>query len=79
MAPTSKPTLTPRDLANRLEISESLAWRLGREHRVPGVIRIGRLMRFDADVIEQWLASGGSRPGLEPIQSILPRVLDRLA
>ncbi len=61
MTTTSKTTLTPRDLANRLEISEALAWRLGREERVPGVIRIGRLMRFDAGAIENWLAAGGSR------------------
>ena len=60
MNATSKPAMTPRDLAVRLEISEALAWRLGREARVPGVIRIGRLMRFDSATIEQWLAAGGS-------------------
>lgn len=57
---TSK-LLTPRELANRLEVSEATAWRLGRDRRVPGVVRIGRLMRFDAAAIEAWQRSGGEK------------------
>jgi hypothetical protein len=48
-------------LARRLEIPLYAAWRVGRQGLIPGaVVRVGRYLRFRPDVVEAWIASGGS-------------------
>jgi predicted DNA-binding transcriptional regulator AlpA len=52
--------LTAQELADFLRIPVWSAWRLGRERRVPGVVRVGRFLRFERAAIEAWVAQGGS-------------------
>jgi excisionase family DNA binding protein len=52
---------TVRDLAARLQCSERHIWRLIDQGRVPGVLRIGRLVRLHGATVDAWLA-GGCRP-----------------
>ncbi len=48
-----------------LGVNEQRAWTIGREPERFGlpraaVIRIGRAMRWNLDLVEEWLARGGS-------------------
>jgi excisionase family DNA binding protein len=47
------------DLATRLDVPRHRAYELIREGRIPGVVRIGRQVRVDMDVVEDWIRSGG--------------------
>jgi len=57
-------TLTVPDLAALLKCSERHVRGLAAAGSIPGVIRVGRLLRFHRGVISGWLADqakGGSR------------------
>lgn len=47
------------DVAERLGISESAVYEAARQNRIGGVVRIGRRLRFDRDLVEAWIARGG--------------------
>lgn len=52
--------LTPKELAAFLRVPLYTAWRLARERGVPGVVRVGRYVRFERAAVEAWVAQGGS-------------------
>ena len=57
-------TLTVPDLAALLKCSERHVRSLAAAGAVPGVMRVGRLLRFHRGVVRSWLADlakGGSR------------------
>jgi excisionase family DNA binding protein len=49
---------TVADLATRLQCSERHLWRLIDRKAVPGVLRIGRLVRLHRATVDAWLAAG---------------------
>ena len=51
-----KPLLKPEDVAERLNVSLRFIRRLCHERRVP-YTKVGKLVRFDADELEAWLAT----------------------
>ena len=55
--------ISTRQLAEGLLLPVRSVYQLAREGRIPGVIRIGRRIRFDAAVIADWLRAprGGRR------------------
>ena len=53
-----KALLTPGELAERLRVSKQQVYNLTHRKAIP-VKKVGRLLRFDSDEIETWLASGG--------------------
>ena len=63
-APTASPVLSPladaHDLAAETGIPLSRVWQLARSGELP-CIRLGRAMRFDREVVAQWLRNGGTR------------------
>lgn len=63
MPETIQQLLTPPELAALLRIPLWTAWRLARERRIPGVIRVGKFVRFDRRSVTDWLAAGGSLNG----------------
>jgi excisionase family DNA binding protein len=50
--------LSVKELASRLCMTSDHVWRLCREGDVPHTRINGRTIRFDADEINQWIASG---------------------
>ena len=51
-------------LAKRLGVSEQRAYELARAGLVGGVVRVGRQIRVDLDLLESWIAAGGQElPG----------------
>lgn len=50
--------ISSRQLAICLVVPVRSVYQLARDGRIPGVIRIGRRVRFDAAVIERWLRTG---------------------
>ena len=52
--------LTVRSLANLLEISEQTAYKLLREGIIPGRVKVGKSVRFNKEVVMNWLQSGGA-------------------
>ncbi len=61
------PEITPKarllkadEVAQRLDVPKSTIYELGRTGRIPGVVRLGRTMRFQPDALEAWLKAGGS-------------------
>lgn len=52
--------LTVRSLANLLEISEQTAYKLLREGVIPGRVKIGKSVRFNKEVVMDWLQNGGA-------------------
>ncbi len=51
---------TPEDIAKRLQCSVRHIRRMLDGSQLPGVYRVGRLIRLRRDVIEKWLAEGAS-------------------
>lgn len=47
-----------RAVAARLSCSVRSVWRLADAGRLPAPVRLGRLIRWDAAVIDEWIASG---------------------
>jgi excisionase family DNA binding protein len=61
--PTTSPRqlLTPREVADLLQVRPSFVYRLAREDRIPHV-RLGeRYVRFDATALERWIAERSER------------------
>lgn len=52
--------LTPQDVASRLGIKLGTVYALGRNGKIPGVVRIARLMRFRPEALEEWIRDGGT-------------------
>jgi len=52
--------LLPQEAAELLRVPVPSAWRMAREGTIPGVVRIGRFIRFDRAALEGWIASGGN-------------------
>ncbi|WKV08025.1 helix-turn-helix domain-containing protein [Thermoanaerobacterium sp. CMT5567-10] len=53
-----KKLLLAGDVAELLNINIDAVYRLTRENIIP-YVRIGRLIRFDSDEIEEWIKKGG--------------------
>jgi excisionase family DNA binding protein len=46
------------EVGERLGMAEPQVFRLARENILP-CVRVGRSVRFDSDVIEEWIRAGG--------------------
>jgi len=53
--------MTTKEMAEYLKLHEITICKYAGEGRIPA-IRIGRVWRFDKDVIDEWIASGQSTP-----------------
>jgi predicted DNA-binding transcriptional regulator AlpA len=60
------PLLTVRDLALLLATSSAGVYSRVARGQVPGVLRIGRSIRFDPRVIAQWLSANSASAGGHP-------------
>jgi excisionase family DNA binding protein len=49
------PLLTPEELASIIKVSRRALYSMCDRGEVPGIIRIGRRLRFDAQLIRIWL------------------------
>jgi len=47
-------------LAALTDSKESTIYSQARKRRIPGVVKVGRLVRFDADKVQAWLDAGGT-------------------
>ena len=72
--------LTPRELGRQLRISRRAVYLAVQRNQLPGVVRIGRRLRFDAAVVRRWLddlrqqgasPAGSAEPRAGPGQSAL--------
>jgi excisionase family DNA binding protein len=54
-------TYTVQQLAALLQCSERHVWRLSDQNKVPGKLRIGRLVRFSRHQVDAWLAGQPSK------------------
>lgn len=57
--PTRRKLLTADAVAERLDVPKSSVYEAARQNRIGGVVRLGRVLRFDPDRFEVWLESGG--------------------
>jgi excisionase family DNA binding protein len=55
-----KEFLTVRTLASLLDMSEQTAYKLSREGIIPGRIKVGKSVRFNKEVVMNWLQNGGA-------------------
>ena len=51
--------LTAEAVAERLDVPKSTIYEAARQNRIGGVVRLGRVLRFDPKKFEAWLESGG--------------------
>lgn len=58
--------ISSQQLARGLVLPVRSVYQLARDGRIPGVIRIGRRVRFDAAVVEEWLRT---KPRVHPSAS----------
>lgn len=49
--------MTTKEMANYLQLHQITICKLSKEGKIPAV-RIGRVWRFDKEVIDQWIAKG---------------------
>jgi excisionase family DNA binding protein len=49
--------MTTRELAKYLRLHQITICKLSKEGKIP-CIRIGRVLRFDKEVIDEWIAKG---------------------
>lgn len=54
-----KKLMTAQAIAERLGVPKSTVYEGARQNRIGGVVRVGRLVRFDPARFEAWLAGGG--------------------
>lgn len=54
-APQIRQLISSRQVAAALLLPVRSVYQLARQGRIPGVIRLGRRVRFDAAVVERWL------------------------
>jgi excisionase family DNA binding protein len=59
--------LTPQQLADRLNVPLSWVYERSRYNALPGMIRLGRYVRFSERAIEQFLAQ-------EAVKSVQPSI-----
>ena len=57
--PVRRKLITAEAVAERLDVPKSTVYEAARQNRIGGVVRLGRVLRFDPDKLETWLASGG--------------------
>ncbi|BDH61822.1 hypothetical protein MTP04_19520 [Lysinibacillus sp. PLM2] len=54
-----KEFLNVRTLASLLDMSEQTAYKLSREG-VPGRVKVGKSVRFNKEIVMNWLQNGGA-------------------
>ncbi len=52
--------ITVKEAAAMLAITEWRAYELARRGQLPGVVRIGRYVRFDPGALEEFIQAGGN-------------------
>lgn len=52
----SQAVYTRQDVANLLGISERHVDRMSAANQIPGILRVGRLVRFGRAIIDRWMA-----------------------
>jgi excisionase family DNA binding protein len=55
-------TYTVAQLAALLQCSERHVWRLSDQNKIPGKLRLGRLVRFSRPQVDAWLAGLAKAP-----------------
>ena len=55
-----KEYLTVRTLAGLLDMSEQTVYKLLREGVIPGRVKVGKSVRFNKEVVMDWLQHGGA-------------------
>jgi excisionase family DNA binding protein len=55
-APATRPFLTVRDVAERLQVDAKTVRRWREEHRLPPAVSLGGVVRWRAETIDAWLA-----------------------
>jgi excisionase family DNA binding protein len=66
-APPLRKLLTPEEIAKRLSLPKRSIYNMVRDGELPGAIRVGRrLLRFDPDVVDRWLAAKLPPPKSRP-------------
>lgn len=61
-APAEAHTYTVEQLAGLLQCSERHVWRLTDQNKIPGKIRLGRLVRFARPQVDAWLSGQSPKP-----------------
>ncbi|CAA9330157.1 MAG: hypothetical protein AVDCRST_MAG93-6157 [uncultured Chloroflexia bacterium] len=51
--------LTAGAIAERMSVPKSTIYEAVRQNRIGGVVKLGRIVRFDPEKFEQWLSAGG--------------------
>lgn len=51
--------LTVAEVSRRLSMPQSTVYEMARQRRIGGVVRLGRLIRFDPRGLEEWIEQGG--------------------
>ena len=59
--------MTTKEMAEYLKLHAITICKLCKEGKIPS-IRIGRVWRFDKDVIDAWIAKGGIKTAQEGLQ-----------
>ena len=54
---------TVDDVMDVLPLPKSSLYDLARYGRMPGVVRVGRRLLFDLDVLDDWIGKGGGSRG----------------
>jgi excisionase family DNA binding protein len=54
-----RPLLTVPQLASQLGVSLPRAYELCRLGLIPGVVRLGRQIRLDSRLVDDWIGTGG--------------------
>lgn len=55
-----KEFLNVRTLATLLDMSEQTAYKLSREGVIPGRVKVGKSVRFNKEIVMNWLQDGGA-------------------
>jgi hypothetical protein len=50
------------DLRELIPLARNSLYDAARYGRMPGVVRVGRRVLFDLDVVDAWIDAGGGRP-----------------
>ncbi|MGG0460278.1 helix-turn-helix domain-containing protein [Priestia aryabhattai] len=51
--------LTVRSLSNLLDMSEQTTYKLARQGIIPGRVKVGKSVRFNREIVMDWLQKGG--------------------
>ncbi len=57
--PKTRKLLTTEHVAERLNVPKSTIYDAARQDRIGGIVRLGRVIRFDPVKFEAWLEAGG--------------------